>query len=247
MVAEEKEEATTAVVPAVTSEFDALDSCHRRRSWRHGSKERIQEEKEEVAEESSRCSRTKAGTAMCAGGDLGVGSGAVGGDAESRPRGGRGAARKRRGCEGGGLAWVHPAALCGGRGHTAIVDTLLAHGADVKAVDDVWVHPAALGGDEGHSATVDALLKAGADGTAKDKNGKSPADLALENKHPIIVAKCDPALAKAEGEKLRKAFEEATTVHVLSTRFNEPSEEVLAAWYKAKVTSRRRSGIRRQI
>ena len=51
----------------------------------------------------------------------------------------------------------------------------------------------------------------------------------------MIVA---TALAKAEGEKLTKAFEEATTVHVLSTRFNEPSEEVLAAWYKqgSKVT-----------
>ena len=49
----------------------------------------------------------------------------------------------------------------------------------------------------------------------------------------MIVAKCDPAFAKAEGEKLRKAFEEATTVHVLSTRFNEPSEEVVVAWYKA--------------
>ena len=53
---------------------------------------------------------------------------------------------------------------------------------------------------------VDTLLKAGADGTAKDKDGKSPADLALENRHPMIVAKCDPAFAKAEGEKLRAAF-----------------------------------------
>ena len=86
---------------------------------------------------------------------------------------------------------------------------------------------------KGRTAIVDALLKAGANGTAKNKYGKSPADLAKNNKHPIIVAKCDPAFAKAEGEKVRKAFEEATTVHVLSTRFNEPSEEVLAAWYKA--------------
>ena len=49
----------------------------------------------------------------------------------------------------------------------------------------------------------------------------------------MIVAKIDPAFAKAEGEKLRKAFEEATTVHVLSTRFNEPSEEVVEKRYKA--------------
>ena len=54
----------------------------------------------------------------------------------------------------------------------------------------------------------------------------------------MIVAKCDPAFAKAEGEKLRKAFKGAKRVSVLSTRFNEPSEEVLAKWYKqgSKVT-----------
>ena len=93
---------------------------------------------------------------------------------------------------------------------------------------------------DGHTAIVDTLLKAGADGTAKDDNGRSPADFAKDKKHPIIVAKCDPAFAKAEGEKLRKAFEEATTVHVLSTRFNEPSEEVLAAWYKANGIKKRK-------
>ena len=43
--------------------------------------------------------------------------------------------------------------------------------------------------------------------------------------------KVRPALAKAEGEKLRKAFQGAKRVSVLSTRFNEPSEEVLAKWY----------------
>ena len=119
-------------------------------------------------------------------------------------------------------------------GHTAIVDTLIAHGADVKAVDMYYGCTPLHGAAENGSAAVDTLLNAGADGTVKDKRGKSPADYALMNKQPIIVAKCDPALARAEGEKLRKAFEEATTVHVLSTRFNEPSEEVLAAWYKAK-------------
>ena len=75
--------------------------------------------------------------------------------------------------------------------------------------------PAAPCGGDGHSATVDALLKAGADGTAKNNKGKSPADLALEYKHPIIAAKCDPALAKAEGDKLRAAFKGAKRVHVL--------------------------------
>ena len=61
-------------------------------------------------------------------------------------------------------------------------------------------HVAAL---NGHTEIVDALIMAGrCDG--KDKRGKSPADIAKDNKHPIIVAKCDPAFAKAEGEKLRR-------------------------------------------
>ena len=109
----------------------------------------------------------------------------------------------------------------------------------MKAVDKNG-HPAALCGEVGHSATVDALLKAGADGTAKDSDGKSPADHALEERYPMIVAKCDPAFAKAEGEKLRAAFKGAKRVSVLSTRFNEPSKEVLAKWYKATASRRRR-------
>ena len=118
-------------------------------------------------------------------------------------------------------------------GRTALVDTLLAHGADVKAVRNDGQTPLHWAAEKGHSTTVDALLKAGADGTAKDNYGQSPADWAKLNKHPMIVAKCDPAFAKAEGEKLRKAFKGAKSVSVLSTRFNEPSKEALAKWYKA--------------
>ena len=54
----------------------------------------------------------------------------------------------------------------------------------------------------------------------------------------MIVAKCE--IAKAEGEKVEKAFQEATTVHVLSTRFNEPSEEVLAGVVTKRMATRRR-------
>ena len=77
---------------------------------------------------------------------------------------------------------LHHAALWG---HSAIVDTLLANGADVKAVDMFWSTPLHGAAKWGDGAMVDALLKAGADGTAKDKNGESPADLAKEDKHPM--------------------------------------------------------------
>ena len=103
-------------------------------------------------------------------------------------------------------------------GHAAIVDTLLAHGADAKAVDQFdGTTPLHYAAENGHTAIVDALLKAGADGTAKNKFGKSPADLALEKRYLMIVAKCDPAFAKAEGEKLREAFKGAKRVSVLSS------------------------------
>ena len=79
----------------------------------------------------------------------------------------------------------------------------------MKAVNSIGWTPLHYAAYDGHSAIVDALLKAGADGTAKNKDGKSPADLALERRLPMIVAKCDPAFAKAEGEKLRAAFQGA--------------------------------------
>ena len=118
--------------------------------------------------------------------------------------------------------WVDPAALGGGGGHAAIVDRC-AHGADVKAVEEGG-RPAARGGGEWPQRNVDALLNAGAVRDGKD-NGRIAGRLRQEGEAPDNRRKCDPAFAKAEGEKLRKAFAEATTVHVLSTRFNEPSEE----------------------
>ena len=66
-----------------------------------------------------------------------------------------------------GATPLHEAAY---HGHSAIVDALIAHGADVKAVTNdgrTSLHWAAY---FGNSAIVDALLKAGADGTAKDKS-----------------------------------------------------------------------------
>ena len=121
----------------------------------------------------------------------------------------------------------------------------------MKAVDMDGSTPLHYAAMEGHSAIVDALLKAGADGTAKDKDGKSPADLALENKHPMIVAKCDPAFAKAEGEKLRKAFEEATTLTTMlrflllllvATASGFAPQRQLPKWHQARARTAVASG-----
>ena len=92
------------------------------------------------------------------------------------------------------------------------------------------LHYAAL---KGWTATVDLLLAHGADGTARDKEGRSPADRALLANHPMIVRKCDPALADKKGAELKEAFAKAKRVHVLSCRFNKtPQEELARAGYK---------------
>ena len=58
------------------------------------------------------------------------------------------------------------------RGNTAIVDTLLAHGADVKAVDDFdRCTPLHWAAQQGHTAIVEALLAKGADAKAATKEG----------------------------------------------------------------------------
>ena len=164
---------------------------------------------------------------------------AVGRDGLMRPSGLCGGGRPRRGrrraaAHGADAAvdehgWLHSAAV---QSHTAIVDTLLAHGADVKAVAKNVGDPAALCGEERHSAIVDTLLKAGADGTAKNKDGKSPADIALEEA-PDDRRKVRPRVCQGGGREAEGGLQGSKRVSVLSTRFNEPSEEVLAAWYKA--------------
>ena len=102
---------------------------------------------------------------------------------------------------------------------------------------DTPLHKAA---EKGWTATVDLLLAHGADGTAHatninatNINGLSPADWALDYNHPMIVRKCDPALADKKGAELKEAFAKAKRVHVLSCRFNKtPDEDMARAGYK---------------
>ena len=72
--------------------------------------------------------------------------------------------------------WEDPAARCGARGDTAIVDALLAHGANAKAVNDFGRTPL-----HGRRARPQRdrrrAAKRGRRRTAKDNDGESPADL----------------------------------------------------------------------
>jgi len=118
----------------------------------------------------------------------------------------------------------------------AAVEALLAKGANAKYKTLVAAGLESLFGStplhyaarNGWTATVDLLLAHGADGTARNDRGESPADYALENKHPMIVRKCDPNFADKKGAELREAFAKAKRVDVLSCRFNKTPQEELA-------------------
>ena len=67
---------------------------------------------------------------------------------------------------------LHGAAL---RGNKALVEVLLAHGADVNARDKTYLAtPLHLAVRAGHAGAAEALLAANADTQAKDKYGRTP-------------------------------------------------------------------------
>ena len=157
-----------------------------------------------------------------------------------------------------------PLHYAAGGGHNAIVDTLLAHGADAKAENNSGKTPLHDAAAIGRNAIVDTLLAHGADAKAVSNSGTPRCTLrrqearrdrrraakraptrrqrpAMATRRPNgprpTSTRCSsqrstPRLPRRRREA-EKAFEEATTVHVLSTRFNEPSKEVLAKWFKA--------------
>ena len=117
-------------------------------------------------------------------------------------------------------------------GHKVMVDTLLAKGADVKAVDKQGKLRCTRRQESSPQRDRRRAAKSGRRWHGKGQAWQIAGRPRQGCEAPDNRRKGDPAFAKVEGEKLRKAFKEATTVHVLSTRFNEPSEEVLAKWYK---------------
>jgi ankyrin repeat protein len=82
-----------------------------------------------------------------------------------------------------------------GRGHTTIVRSLIAKGADVNAK---WMGGTALmwAAKWGHTKTVNALLNAGADVNVKNKSGRTALTYAKEKSHAEIVQLLKQAGAK---------------------------------------------------
>ena len=72
-------------------------------------------------------------------------------------------------------------------GHAAIVERLLAAGADVNGVDENDWNALMLAAREGHTAIVERLLAAGADVNAKDYAGNTALILAADRGHTAIV------------------------------------------------------------
>ena len=79
------------------------------------------------------------------------------------------------------------AAIAGAR-NLALIDGLLAHGADVNAVAGGGITPLHLAAARGDLALIDRLLAHGALHTEAD-TGQMPTDIAAERGHPEAAAR----------------------------------------------------------
>ena len=73
------------------------------------------------------------------------------------------------------------------RGHVAVAQLLLEHGADVDARDDAGFTPLLLASREGHAALVRILFEHGADTEARDNDKRTSLFLAVEDDHVETV------------------------------------------------------------
>ena len=78
------------------------------------------------------------------------------------------------------------AALAGAE-ETAVVELLLAHGADANAVGGGGWRPLHLAAARGNAVLARRLLAAGADPGARGDDGRAAADLARERGHPDVA------------------------------------------------------------
>jgi ankyrin repeat protein len=93
-----------------------------------------------------------------------------------------------------------PLFAAAGGGHSAIVETLLAHGADIEAVSKMGQTAIFATLELRHLSTADVLLAHGADLGARDEDGWAPLDYAAEEGNATLV---DALLARGAGVDLK--------------------------------------------
>jgi hypothetical protein len=115
-----------------------------------------------------------------------------------------------------GAPWTAKALSIAAReGHVAVVEAMVAAGADVNKADKYGVTPLYFAALEGHVAVVEALVAARADVNKADVKGETPLYIAARNGHEAVVE----ALVDA-GADVNKAMNDGATPLYAAKKYN---------------------------
>ena len=108
-----------------------------------------------------------------------------------------------------------------GEGHVSMVKLLLEHSAQMESKNSIGCTALMHAAMQGHANVVSLLVKNGADTNATDFSLKTAADMALDHNHAMVFSILRPEAARQNGEELRRKFDDAQLVHVISTRYRK--------------------------
>ena len=111
------------------------------------------------------------------------------------------------------------AAQSGSERSAEVTKVLVEAGADTEAKEANGGTALMMAAFYGRIEVAELLIESGANKEAKDAQGDNAASNARKNGHLGVFALLDPAAAAELGQELKQAFEQATLVHVISTRF----------------------------